>query len=429
MSKAITPIKGMPDIVPEQMPYWHLAENRIKRVLEAYGYDELRTPMLEKTALFKRSIGDETDIVSKEMFTFESRGGESLSLRPEATASCVRAGITRGLLHNQRRRIYYYGPMFRYEQPQEGRYRQFYQIGAEAYGLAGPDIDAEMLLMLARIWSELELKGLALKINCLGASDGRERYTATLRDYFEGHREQLDGDSVRRLSTNPLRILDSKTGSMQELINQAPRMQDFLSDDEQAYFAAILARLDDAGIAYEVEPRLVRGLDYYTGIVFEWQTDQLGAQNAVCGGGRYDQLVKQLGGRETPAVGWAMGMERLIALLSLSDATIPPAEARVYLVTVGERAARAGTVILEKLRDALPLVRMVAHGGTGSFKSQLRAADRSGAEFALILGEDEVEQRTIAVKPLRAAASEQVLIAWNDLGHHMSALLGADKTH
>ncbi len=428
MSKAITPIKGMPDIVPEHMPYWHLAEARIKRVLESYGYDELRTPMLEKTALFKRSIGDETDIVSKEMFTFESRGGESLSLRPEATASCVRAGITRGLLHNQRRRIYYYGPMFRYEKPQEGRYRQFYQIGAEAYGLAGPDIDAEMLLMLARIWGELELEGLALKINCLGASDGRKRYTEELRRYFGAHREALDEDSLRRLDTNPLRILDSKTGSMQELINQAPRMQDFLTEEEQAYFAAVLARLDDAGVAYEVEPRLVRGLDYYTGVVFEWQTDQLGAQNAVCGGGRYDHLVGQLGGRDTPAIGWAMGMERLIALLSLSNATIPTADARVYLVTVGETAARAGFVLLEKLRDALPSVRMVAHGAAGSFKSQLRAADRSGAEFALILGDDEVEQRKVAVKPLRASAKEQELVGWDDLKQHMSALLGADTT-
>ncbi len=428
MSKAITPIKGMPDIVPEQMPYWHLAERRIKRVLEAYGYDELRTPMLEKTALFKRSIGDETDIVSKEMFTFESRGGDSLSLRPEATASCVRAGITRGLLHNQRRRIYYYGPMFRYEQPQEGRYRQFYQIGAEAYGLAGPDVDAEMLLMLARIWRELELPGLVLKINCLGVSLGRERYVETLRDYFRGHLAALDEDSVRRLDTNPLRILDSKVESLQGLINQAPPMQDFLSDDEQAYFAAILARCDDANIAYDVDPRLVRGLDYYTGMVFEWQTDQLGAQNAVCGGGRYDQLVKQLGGRDTPAVGWAMGMERLIALLGLGDATIPPAEARVYFVTVGEAAARAGTLLLEKVRDALPSVRMVAHGGTGSFKSQLRAADKSGAEYALILGDAEVEQRQVAVKPLRRAGGEQELVAWNDLEQHMIALLGEINT-
>ncbi|MFK8030738.1 MAG: histidine--tRNA ligase [Gammaproteobacteria bacterium] len=427
MSKAITPIKGMPDIVPVQMPYWHYAERRIKRVLEAYGYDELRTPMLEKTALFKRSIGDETDIVSKEMFTFESRGGESLSLRPEATASCVRAGITRGLLHNQRRRMYYYGPMFRYEQPQEGRYRQFYQIGAEAYGLAGPDVDAELLLMLARIWRELELSGLTLKINCLGSSEGRERYTQTLRDYFEGHRDALDADSVRRLTTNPLRILDSKAESLQTLIDQAPQMQDYLSDDEQAYFAAILARLDDANIAYDVEPRLVRGLDYYTGMVFEWQTDQLGAQNAVCGGGRYDQLVKQLGGRETPAVGWAMGMERLIALLALSDATIPTAGAEVYLVTVGEAAARAGTVLLEELRDTFPTVRMIAHGSVGSFKSQLRAADKSGAEFALIIGEDEVKQRNVAVKPLRGNA-QQELVAWNELVEHMTALR-ADTTN
>lgn len=426
MSKAITPIKGMPDIVPEQMPYWHLAESRIKRVLEAYGYDELRTPMLEKTALFQRSIGDETDIVSKEMFTFESRGGESLSLRPEATASCVRAGITRGLLHNQRRRIYYYGPMFRYEQPQEGRYRQFYQIGAEAYGLPGPDIDAEMLLMLVRIWRALELDGIVLKINCLGASDGRERYTARLREYFADHRDELDEDSVRRLATNPLRILDSKTPSMQELINDAPRMQDFLTDEEQSHFAAILARLEDAHVPYEVEPRLVRGLDYYTGMVFEWQTDQLGAQNAVCGGGRYDQLVRQLGGRDTPAVGWAMGMERLIALLSLSDATIPSAAARVYVVTVGEPAARAGTVLLERLRDSRPDVRMVAHGGSGSFKSQLRAADRSGAEFAVILGDDEVEQSTVAVKSLRDPSSEQQTFAWHEFEQRMSALLSAE---
>lgn len=423
MSKAITPVKGMPDIVPEQMPYWHLAEARIKRVLESYGYDELRTPMLEKTALFKRSIGDETDIVSKEMFTFDSRGGDSLSLRPEATASCVRAGITRGLLHNQRRRIYYYGPMFRYERPQEGRYRQFYQIGAEAYGLAGPDVDVEMLLMLARIWRELELPDLVLKINCLGASEGRERYTAALKDYFTGYREELDEDSVRRLGTNPLRILDSKTESLQELINDAPKMHDYLSADEQTYFSAILARLDDLNIAYQVEPRLVRGLDYYTGMVFEWQTDRLGAQNAVCGGGRYDQLVKQLGGRDTPAVGWAMGMERLIALMAFSGATIPSADARVYLVTVGEDAARAGTGLLESLRDACPQVRMLAHGGAGSFKSQLRAADKSGADYALILGDDEVSGRTVAVKPLRGSEPQQI-VSWDSLNEHMTLLVG-----
>ncbi|MEM7081243.1 MAG: histidine--tRNA ligase [Pseudomonadota bacterium] len=423
MSKAITPIKGMPDIVPEQMPYWHLAENVIRRILESYGYDELRTPMLEKTALFQRSIGDETDIVSKEMFTFESRGGESLSLRPEATASCVRAGITRGLLHNQRRRVYYYGPMFRYEQPQEGRYRQFYQIGAEAYGLAGPDVDVELLLMLARIWRGLSLDGLALKINCLGASEGRAQYIDTLRAYFDGHREALDEDSVRRLTTNPLRILDSKTPSMQTLIDEAPQMQAFLSEDEQRYFEAILARLDDAGVPYTVEPRLVRGLDYYTGMVFEWQTDQLGAQNAVCGGGRYDQLVKQLGGRDTPAVGWAMGMERLIALLSHSDATIPSPDARVYLVTVGEQAARAGAMLLERLRDALPDVRMVAHGAQGSFKSQLRAADKSGAELALILGDDEVARQSLAIKALRRDAGAQTTVDWDEIETQVTALL------
>jgi len=424
VSKAITPVKGMPDIVPEQMPVWHFAERVIRNILESYGYDELRTPMLEQTALFKRSIGDETDIVSKEMFTFESRGGSSLSLRPEATASCVRAGITRGLLHNQRRRIYYYGPMFRYERPQEGRYRQFYQIGAEAYGLAGPDVDGEMILMLARMWVELGLQGLVLKINCLGNSAGRERYTEALQAYFGEHLDALDEDSRRRLSTNPLRILDSKVSSMQALIDQAPRMYDYLSAEEQAYFAAILARLDDAGCVYVVEPRLVRGLDYYTGMVFEWQTDQLGAQNAVCGGGRYDQLVGQLGGRATPAVGWAMGMERLIALLALRDDTIPAAPTAAYLVTVGEDAARAGAILLERLRDQYPAWRMLAHGASGSFKNQLRAADRSGAAVALVLGDDEVAARQIGLKPLRGG--EQQTVSWEALPGALSEMLGDD---
>ncbi|NNF15509.1 MAG: histidine--tRNA ligase [Gammaproteobacteria bacterium] len=413
MSKAITPIKGMPDIVPEQMPYWHHAEAIVRQVLEEYGYDELRTPMLEKTALFKRSIGDETDIVAKEMFTFESRSGISLSLRPEATASCVRAGISRGLLHNQRRRLYYYGPMFRYEQPQEGRYRQFYQFGAEAYGLAGPDVDAEMILMLARIWSRLQLSGLRLKINCLGSDATRERFTAALQEHFRQHEQQLDPDSQRRLDTNPLRILDSKASQMQALIDAAPQIQNYLGSGERAHFDGILQRLETAGIAYDVEPRLVRGLDYYTGMVFEWQTDQLGAQNAVCGGGRYDHLVRQLGGRDTPAVGWAMGMERLIALLALGNDTIATAVPGVYLVSVGDRAARAGLGLLEKVRDALPGVRMIAHGGAGSFKSQLRAADRSGARFAVIIGDDEVDAKTAGIKSLRGGT--QTSVAWDDL--------------
>ena len=421
MSKTISPIKGMPDIVPEQMPLWHRAEKTITAVLESYGYDELRTPMLEKTELFKRSIGDETDIVSKEMFTFESRRGVSLSLRPEATASCVRAGITRGLLHNQRRRIWYYGPMFRYEQPQEGRYRQFYQIGAEAYGLPGPDVDAEMICMLARVWKDLGLDHLKLKINCLGTSASRLAYSEALREYFGQHHSELDEDSVRRLEHNPLRILDSKAAVMQPLIDSAPQMSAYLAAEEQQHFESVLARLNDVGIAYDVEQRLVRGLDYYTGMVFEWQTDRLGAQNAVCGGGRYDNLVAQLGGKATPAVGWAMGMERLIALLALDDDTIATAKLGVYVLTFGEAAARAGNRMLEQLRDELPGVRMVAHGSEGSFKSQLRAADRSGAKIALILGEDELARHCVTVKPMRGG--EQLSIEQANVGAEVKRLL------
>ena len=419
MSRNIQAIRGMNDILPDQTPYWHYLERVWREILPAYGYREIRLPILEKTELFKRSIGEVTDIVEKEMYTFTDRNGDSLTLRPEGTAGCVRAGIEHGLLYNQIQRLWYQGPMFRHERPQKGRYRQFHQLGVEAFGMAGPDIDAELILMSARM---LERIGLAdctvLQINSLGSAESRLRYRELLVSYFSDHLDQLDEDSRRRLHSNPLRILDSKNPRMQELVGQAPRLSEHLDSESREHFQQLLAYLDDAGVSYQVNSRLVRGLDYYSKTVFEWVTDRLGAQGTVCAGGRFDSLVSQLGGKPTPAAGFAVGMERLVALLMDAGQRIDAADPQVYMVVVGEAAERQGMRIAEQLREALPQLRLQLNCGGGSFKSQLKRADKSGAEVALILGENELMQGCIVVKPLRSGG-EQLTLEYEQAGRYL----------
>ncbi|MBW9260081.1 MAG: histidine--tRNA ligase [Candidatus Thiodiazotropha sp. (ex. Lucinisca nassula)] len=411
MAKQIQAIRGMKDILPQQTPVWQFLEDRVRSVLNRYGYAEIRMPIVEMTDLFKRSIGEVTDIVEKEMYTFEDRNGDSLTLRPEGTAGCVRAGLEHGLIFNQTQRLWYQGPMFRHERPQKGRYRQFHQIGVESFGMSGPDIDLEQILITARIWQELGLQDLQLQINTLGTPAERAEYRDQLVDYFKQHPEQLDEDSKRRLETNPLRILDSKNPAMAELIAQAPTLMQHLGEESLVHYQAICQGLDDAGVAYLENPRLVRGLDYYSRTVFEWITDALGAQGTVCAGGRYDGLVTQLGGRETPAVGFAMGLERLIALLEETDVMERLPVPDVYLVTLGQAPEREGVKLAEQLRSRLPTLRLISHCGGGGFKSQLKKADKSQARFALILGEDELQKQEIILKPLRGGEQRQIRIS------------------
>jgi len=407
MAKNIQAIRGMHDILPDKSGLWLLLETRVMQVLDRYGYREIRTPIAEMTELFRRSIGDVTDIVEKEMYTFEDRNGDSLTLRPEGTAGCVRAGIQNGLFHNQIQRLWYRGPMFRHERPQKGRYRQFYQMGVEAFGLNGPDIDLEVITITRRFWQALGLEGLQLQINTLGTAEERVIYRERLVDYLSGHETLLDEESRRRLQTNPLRILDSKNPQMRALIEQAPTLMDYLDQASRSHFEQLCAGLDSLDIAYVVNPRLVRGLDYYSRTVFEWVTDKLGAQGTVCAGGRYDGLVEQLGGRATPAVGFAMGLERLILLLEQQPETLNVSMPDAYLVMVGEAPQAAGMQLAEELRDLLPGLRMLCHCGGGSFKSQFKKADRSGARYALILGEEELARGVIGVKPLRDNGDQQ----------------------
>ena len=417
-TRQLQAIRGMHDILPAQSPLWQQIEDRARGVLDAYGYLELRTPLVEVTELFKRSIGEVTDIVEKEMYSFEDRGGDNVSLRPEGTASCVRAAIEHGLL-DQPRRIWYSGPMFRRERPQRGRYRQFHQIGVEVFGLPGPDIDLEVILLTRRLWRTLGIGDLQLEINSLGDSGERAAYRARLVDYLGAHEDRLDEDSRKRLHTNPLRVLDSKNPDLADIIAAAPSLLDDLGENSRAHFEALCAGLDRAGIAYTVNPRLVRGLDYYNRTVFEWITDALGAQGTVCAGGRYDGLVEQLGGRPTPAVGFALGMERLIELVDV-PAT---AEPDVYLVAVGERAGAEALHLAETLRNRLPALRLVCHCGGGSFKSQFKRADRSGARIALVLGDDELARGEAGIKPLRGGG-EQEQIAIDALAQRIADLLG-----
>ncbi|EGV51579.1 histidine--tRNA ligase [Candidatus Endoriftia persephone] len=407
MAKNIQAIRGMKDILPQQTPLWHFLEDRVRSVLTRYGYDEIRMPIVEQTELFKRSIGEVTDIVEKEMYTFADRNGDSLTLRPEGTAGCVRAMLEHGLIHNQVQRLWYRGPMFRHERPQKGRYRQFHQIGVESFGLEGPDVDLEQILITHRIWQEIGLDGLELQINTLGTSQERQAYRAILVDYFRAHQKQLDEDSRRRLESNPLRILDTKNPKMAELVAGAPSLMEYLGDESKAHFETLLAGLDGAGVAYVANPRLVRGLDYYSRTVFEWVTTRLGAQGTVCAGGRFDGLVEQLGGRRVPAVGFAMGLERLIALLEETDLAERLPGIDLYLVMVGERAQREGMLLAERLRDQLPKLRLIAHCGGGSFKSQFKKADKSNARYALILGDDELARGEVGLKPMRGEGEQQ----------------------
>jgi len=403
----IRAIRGMNDILPDETPYWQFLERTVQRVLASYGYSEIRLPVVEQTELFKRSIGEVTDIVEKEMYTFNDHNDVSLTLRPEGTAGCVRAVIAHGML-NVPQRLWYAGPMFRYERPQKGRQRQFHQVGVESFGIATPDMDAQIILLSARLWRQLGIDdGVQLQLNSIGSSDARKAYRAALVAYLEQHVEALDEDSQRRLHSNPLRILDSKNPGTQALLDGAPALADYLDDESRADFARLRDLLDAAGVPYVVNSRLVRGLDYYNKTVFEWVTDRLGAQGTVCAGGRYDGLVQQLGGRATPGVGFAMGMERLILLLiELGVAAGTSPLAQVYVVAVGDEAQRTALAVVEQLRDQLPALDIVQHAGGGSFKSQMKKADKSGARVALIWGEDEVAAQTVSVKPLRDTGGE-----------------------
>ena len=403
----LQPVRGMNDVLPDETAVWQRLERAAREIFAAYGYREIRLPLLERTELFKRSIGELTDIVEKEMYTFEDRGGDSLTLRPEATAGIVRACISNGLLHNQRQKVWCMGPMFRYERPQKGRYRQFHQIDVEALGYPGPDVDAELIMMSARLWRSLGLDGLELNLNSLGTAESRKGYRGVLVDYFRRHEDALDEDSRRRLGGNPLRILDTKNPAMRELVAGAPMITDYLDDESAAHFATLRDRLDRAGIAYTVNPRLVRGLDYYSRTVFEWVTGDLGAQDAVCSGGRYDGLVAQLGGAPAPAIGWALGEERIVELMKLRGRAGEDVAPQVYLALAGPEAEAVGLQLGESLRDALPGLRIETNCGGGSFKSQLKRADRSGATHALILGADEVAQRVATLKPLREESGQR----------------------
>lgn len=420
--KKIQAIRGMNDILPAQTPIWQHIEHTLHQVLESYGYQEIRMPILEATELFSRSIGEVTDIVEKEMFSFVDRNSDNITLRPEGTASCVRAGIQNGLFYNQIQRLWYIGPMFRHERPQKGRYRQFNQLGVEAYGLTGADIDAEIILMTARFWQKLGFDNLELQINSLGSSEARAVYRNKLVDYFLDNESQLDEDSKRRLNTNPLRILDSKNPQMQSLIQSAPQLLDHLDKESQTHFQQLKNILDQIGINYRINPQLVRGLDYYNRTVFEWVTQELGAQGTICAGGRYDTLVEQIGGRSTPAVGFAMGLERLVLLLE-SKLQLRDINPHIYMIMVGnETVQQQGFALAESLRTALPELRLITNCGGGSFKVQFKRADKSAAKFALILGEDELNKQQVAIKNLRKK-QEQTLLSISELADNLKQLI------
>ena len=428
MSKSLQAIRGMNDILPEQTPAWRYLESTFARLLAGYGYNEIRVPVLEFTELFARGIGEGTDVVDKEMYTFLDRNGESLTLRPEGTAGTVRAVLEHGLTGGgQVQKLWYTGPMFRYEKPQKGRYRQFHQIGVEVFNLPGPDIDAELIILTWRLWQKLDMAdAVTLQLNTLGSSEARARYRDALVAFLQDRFDQLDEDSQRRMTTNPLRILDSKVESTQALLVGAPTLHDYLDEESLAHFEGLKARLDAVGIRYEINQKLVRGLDYYCRTAFEWVTDKLGAQGTVCGGGRYDGLVSQFGGKPTPGVGFAMGVERLVLLLETLG--LVPTElnraADLYVCAFGEPAELAALALAERLRDAIPGVRLLVNAGGGSFKSQFKKADKSGARFALILGEDELAARVVGCKPLRDDTQQQN-IGWDALPAHLAACLQA----
>jgi len=426
LAKIIEPLRGVHDVLPAQVAAWQYLERITREVFAGYGYEEYRVPIIEQTQLFQRSIGDFTDIVEKEMFSFVDQGEDHITLRPEATAGIVRSVISNGLLRDGRLRVWCMGPMFRRERPQAGRFRQFHQIDAEAFGFDGPDIDAEIILLSARLLRRLGLTCTKLLVNSLGTPAARAAYREQLWAYFSAHEAALDEDSRRRLHGNPLRILDSKNPDMQRIIAGAPSLLDVLDAESQAHFAALCEHLRSAGIEYHVEPRLVRGLDYYTRTVFEWTTDALGSQSAVCAGGRYDGLVAQLGGPSTPGIGWAMGQERIILLLERQGLAPPHERPQVYLVLVGERTEIAGFKLAESLRDAWPRLRLLINLSGGSFKTQFKRADKSGAQFALVLGDDEVARGVVALKALRQDLAQEEC-PLERISERLGALLGLKR--
>ena len=401
----------MNDCLPEDSGLWQWVENKIRQVVASYGYQEMRTPIVESTDLFKRSIGEVTDIVEKEMYTFEDRNGDSLTLRPEATASCVRAGNEHGLIYNQQQRLWYMGPMFRHERPQKGRYRQFHQFGVETFGLNGPDIDAEVILLSARLWKVFGIEQhVTLELNSLGSNEARAKYREILIAFLSERKDQLDEDSLRRLESNPLRVLDSKNPQVQEAIKDAPSLMEHLDEESKQHFQGLCERLDNLGIKYRVNPRLVRGLDYYNRTVFEWVTESLGAQGTVCAGGRYDGLIEQLGGKASQAVGFAMGLERLILMLQTLNLTSNvPDPVDLYVTAMGEQVEGYATAIAESLRDDLPELRVQTHCGGGNFKKQMKRADKSGAKLALVIGENEMIEQKVAVKYLREDKPQETM--------------------
>lgn len=423
MAKNIQAIRGMNDYLPADTAIWQRIEGTLKQVLASYGYSEIRLPIVEHTPLFSRAIGEVTDVVEKEMYTFEDRNGESLTLRPEGTAGCVRAGIEHGLLYNQEQRLWYTGPMFRYERPQKGRYRQFHQMGVEVFGLQGPDVDAELIMMTARWWKALGLADhVELELNSIGSLDARANYRSALVAFLEQHQDVLDEDCKRRMYTNPLRVLDSKNPDIQKLLNDAPTLGEFLDEESREHFSGLCALLDDAGIKYRINQRLVRGLDYYNRTVFEWVTSSLGSQGTVCGGGRYDGLVEQLGGRSTPAVGFAMGMERLVLLVQAVNPEFEPTRiVDVYVIASGQGVQSAAMQLAEKLRDADPALKLMTNFGGGNFKKQFGRADKWGARIALVLGEDEVKAGQVVVKDLRTG--DQQTLAQSDAAATLRTLL------
>ncbi|MFT2790447.1 histidine--tRNA ligase [Serratia sp. T13T92] len=424
MAKNIQAIRGMNDYLPEETALWQRIEGTLKQVLSGYGYSEIRLPIVEQTPLFKRAIGEVTDVVEKEMYTFEDRNGESLTLRPEGTAGCVRAGIEHGLLYNQEQRLWYIGPMFRYERPQKGRYRQFHQLGAEVFGLQGPDIDAELILLTARWWKALGIaEHVNLELNSIGSLEARANYRDALVAFLEQHQEKLDEDCKRRMYSNPLRVLDSKNPEVQTLLNDAPRLSDYLDEESKAHFAGLCELLAQAGIPYTVNERLVRGLDYYNRTVFEWVTTSLGAQGTVCAGGRYDGLVEQLGGRATPGVGFAMGLERLVLLVQAVNPDFKaPANIDVYVISSGAGTQSAAMLLAEQVRDAAPQIKLMTNYGGGNFKKQITRADKWGARIALILGENEVAAQQVVIKDLRSG--EQETLAQSEVAARLALMLG-----
>lgn len=419
MSKKISAIRGMNDYYGEESATLDYLVTTSKNVLNQYGYQSIRLPIVEKTELFARSIGAVTDIVEKEMYSFADRNGDSLTLRPEGTAGCVRAVIQNGLTYNQIQKLYYTGPMFRHERPQKGRYRQFYQFGVEVFGLASADIDAELITLTARLWATLGLDNLELQINSLGSKETRKIYREILVRYLNEYKNQLDEDSLRRLDTNPLRILDTKNPDLKDIVENAPKLIDHLDEESKQHFELVKAYLDDAGIDYVVNPNLVRGLDYYNKTVFEWVTTELGAQGTVCAGGRYDGLVEQIGGKSVPASGFAMGLERLMSLLIDKELVNHDQNSDVFMVLVGDSALRPGMAMAEQIRDENANLKVIMNCGGGSFKSQFKKADKSGAKIALVLAEDEVNNQTIAIKYLREK-KEQETIAWSELSAKVS---------